>query len=83
MECCQPQQQENVKINFETMKNEKKTADEVTGEVIRQFNEAFRLHDISILNDLIAEDCVMEAAMPAPNGIRTTGKKNSMAFGIS
>jgi len=61
------------------MKNEK-TVDEVTAEVIRQFNEAFRLHDISMLNNLVAENCVMEAAMPAPNGETTTGKKDCMAF---
>jgi len=62
------------------MKNEKRTVDEITEEVIRQFNESFRLHDISILNNLIAEDCVMEAAMPAPDGSRTTGKNDCIAF---
>jgi ketosteroid isomerase-like protein len=53
---------------------------EVTAEVIRQFNESFRVHDISLLNNLIAEDCVMEAAMPAPNGSITTGKDACIAF---
>lgn len=62
------------------MKNENKTVDEVTAEVIRQFNESFRLHDISMLNNIVAENCVMEAAMPAPNGDITTGKNDSMAF---
>ena len=51
-----------------------------TTEIISQFNEAFRLHDVSILNNLIAEDCIMEAAMPAPNGSRTVGKKDCLIF---
>ena len=49
-------------------------------EIISQFNESFRLHDISIINNLIAEDCIMEAAMPAPNGSRTVGKKDCLIF---
>jgi ketosteroid isomerase-like protein len=51
-----------------------------TDEIIFQFNEAFRLHDATILNDLVAEDCIMEAAMPAPNGIKTVGKKDCLIF---
>jgi ketosteroid isomerase-like protein len=51
-----------------------------TAEIISQFNDAFRLHDASILNNLVAEDCIMEAAMPAPNGARTVGKKDSLIF---
>jgi ketosteroid isomerase-like protein len=62
------------------MKNEKKITDELTADVIRQFNESFRLHDISILDKLVAEDCVMEGAMPAPNGVRTVGKKDCIDF---
>jgi len=50
-----------------------------TAEIIAQFNDAFTLHDVSILNNLIAEDCIMETAMPAPNGSRTVGKKDSLA----
>jgi len=34
------------------------------------------VHDISVLNNLIAEDCVMEAAMPAPNGIIAATNRN-------
>lgn len=51
-----------------------------TEEIISQFNDAFKLHDASILNNLLAEDCIMETAMPAPNGSRTVGKKDSLDF---
>ena len=61
------------------MKNEANIA-EVTAEVIKKFNESFKVHDISLLTNLIAENCVMEAAMPAPNGSKTIGKKECLAF---
>jgi ketosteroid isomerase-like protein len=51
-----------------------------TEEIISRFNDAFKLHDVSILNNLIAEDCIMESAMPAPNGSRTVGKKDCLDF---
>jgi ketosteroid isomerase-like protein len=56
------------------------TTTKETAEIISQFNDAFILHDVSILNNLIAEDCIMEAAMPAPNGSRTVGKKDNLIF---
>lgn len=59
----------SIKKSCEAMKNENKTMDEVAADVIRQFNESFRLHDISMLNNIVAENCVMEAAMPAPKEI--------------
>ena len=59
---------------------EQTTTKEETAKIISQFNDAFRLHDASILNNLIAEDCIMEAAMPAPNGSRTIGKKDNLIF---
>lgn len=51
-----------------------------TGEIISRFNDAFKLHDVSILNNLIADNCIMETAMPAPDGIRTVGKKDCLDF---
>jgi hypothetical protein len=33
-----------------------------------------------MLDNIIAENCVMESAMPAPNGSRTTGKNDNIAF---
>src|SRR6266700_2718964 len=63
------------------MKNQNgKTTDEVMAEVIGLFNESFRIHDSSILNKLVAENCVMETAMPAPNGTKTIGRKDCLAF---
>lgn len=61
------------------MKNETNIA-AVTTEVIKKFNESFKIHDISLLSNLVAEGCVMEAAMPAPNGSKTIGKKDCVAF---
>jgi ketosteroid isomerase-like protein len=45
-----------------------------TSEVIDRFNQAFIRHDASLLEDLIAEDCVMESVEPAPNGTRVVGR---------
>ena len=42
--------------------------------MIRRFNDAFQLHDPTLLNDLIAEDCTLENSAPAPNGSRHVGR---------
>ena len=49
-------------------------ASQTTTEVIRRFNEAFQLHDATALNELIAEDCIIENSNPAPNGSRHVGR---------
>lgn len=49
-------------------------------DVIHRFNEAFVRHDSSLLNDLVAEDCVMESVEPAPNGTRYAGRKDCLTF---
>ena len=46
-----------------------------TAEIIDLFNHAFVHHDPTALDDLIAEDCVMEAIQPAPDGARTEGRE--------
>lgn len=46
-----------------------------TSEVIRRFNEAFQRHDPAALPELIAADCVIENASPAPNGSRHVGRE--------
>jgi ketosteroid isomerase-like protein len=51
-----------------------------TAEVIRQFNEAFLLHDAARLTGLIGEDCVMEAIQPAPDGARYEGRVACLEF---
>ena len=38
-----------------------------TTEVIKLFNDAFLERDAAKLDDLVADDCVMESAQPAPN----------------
>jgi ketosteroid isomerase-like protein len=45
-----------------------------TAEVIDRFNQAFERHDGSLLENLIAEDCVMESVEPAPDGTRVVGR---------
>ena len=46
-----------------------------TAEVIDRFNDAFQRHDATLLEDLIAEDCVIENTRPAPDGERTVGRR--------
>lgn len=45
-----------------------------TSQVIDRFNQAFQRHDASLLEGLIAEDCVMESVEPAPDGTRVVGR---------
>ena len=49
-------------------------------EVIHQFNAAFVRHEASLLDDLIAEDCVMESVEPAPDGTRYVGRNACLEF---
>lgn len=56
------------------------TMTKMTAEVIDRFNRAFVQHDLSALDNLIADDCVMEAIQPAPNGGRTEGRDACLAF---
>ncbi|MER6300024.1 nuclear transport factor 2 family protein [Kitasatospora sp. NPDC001539] len=51
-----------------------------TAEVIHCFNRAFIDHDASMLADLIADDCVMEARGPAPDGARYEGRAECLEF---
>ncbi len=48
--------------------------DATTADILRRFNEAFLQHDPSLLDALIAEDCVLENTTPAPNGSRHVGR---------
>jgi len=41
-----------------------------TDEVIDRFNQAFQERDATLLEDIIAPDCVMESIQPAPDGTR-------------
>lgn len=51
-----------------------------TSEIIDRFNHAFVHHDPTALDDLIADDCVMEAIQPAPDGARTEGREACLTF---
>jgi ketosteroid isomerase-like protein len=51
-----------------------------TTEVIDRFNHAFVHHAPEILDDLVADDCVMEAIQPAPDGERIEGGEACLVF---
>jgi ketosteroid isomerase-like protein len=51
-----------------------------TDYVIARFNHAFVNHDPAALDSLIAEDCVMEAIQPAPDGERYEGREACLGF---
>ncbi|MDG4786720.1 nuclear transport factor 2 family protein [Micromonospora sp. WMMD1102] len=44
-----------------------------TQEALDRYNDAFRLHDPKLLEDLIADDCFIEDSGPAPEGTRRVG----------
>lgn len=50
-----------------------------TTEIIKRFNEVFLRHDPSALDELVAEDCVIENTQPAPNGAREIGREACIA----
>lgn len=51
-----------------------------TEEVVARFIAAFQQKDPSMIPDLVAPDCVMEAIQPAPNGQRVEGYEANVAF---
>lgn len=51
-----------------------------TADLMHRFNRAFVEHDPSGFDDLIADDCVMEAIEPAPDGARSVGKAACLEF---
>jgi ketosteroid isomerase-like protein len=51
-----------------------------TLQTIQRFNQAFVQHDASLLEGLIAEDCVMESVEPAPDGTRYLGRAACLDF---
>lgn len=48
-------------------------------EVLDRYNEAFRLHDPALLEDLVADECVIEDTSPAPDGVRHEGGRACLA----
>jgi ketosteroid isomerase-like protein len=51
-----------------------------TPEIMRRFNDAFLSHQPALLDDLIADDCVMESVQPAPDGTRYEGHEACLGF---
>ncbi|MGI5327727.1 nuclear transport factor 2 family protein [Actinomadura nitritigenes] len=51
-----------------------------TTEVIDRFNQAFVDRDPDLLEDLVAQDCVMESVQPAPTGERVEGRRACVDF---
>jgi SnoaL-like domain len=49
-------------------------SDAQTLAVIDQYNAAFEKHDPSLLERILAEDCVLENSGPAPDGSRHEGR---------
>src|SRR5690242_4394909 len=50
-----------------------------TAEIIPRFNDVFLRHDPSALDDLVAEDCIIENTQPAPSGARQVGRNACVA----
>jgi ketosteroid isomerase-like protein len=51
-----------------------------TQDVVDRFNRAFAEHDPSLLDGIVAADCVMETIQPAPNGERMEGGEVNLKF---
>ena len=58
---------------------EEVSVERTTREVLDRYNDAFRLHDPGLLNDLIAENCIIEDSGPAPDGARREGGEACLA----
>jgi hypothetical protein len=51
-----------------------------TAEIMERFNAAFLQHDPALLGDLVAEDCVIENTVPAPDGALYEGRAACLAW---
>ena len=51
-----------------------------TAQLMERFNAAFLQHDPTLLEDLVAEDCVIENTVPAPDGARYQGRAACLAL---
>jgi ketosteroid isomerase-like protein len=61
------------------MNNDTAMQSNETAEIIRRFNGMFQRHDPSSLEDLVADECVIENTQPAPNGARQVGREACVA----
>lgn len=49
-------------------------------DIVERFHNAFERHRPEDLDDLIAEDCVLENTAPPPDGERIVGREACLAF---
>ena len=61
------------------MNNDSAMQSNETAEIIRRFNGVFQRHDPSSLEDLVADECVIENTQPTPNGARQVGREACVA----
>ena len=50
-----------------------------TSESRQQFNHAFQQHDLALLDEIIAVDCIIENTLPAPSGRLLVGREACLA----
>lgn len=51
-----------------------------TEAILKRFNQVFLTHNPAALDELVAEDCVVENTQPAPDGSRHEGKTACIAL---
>jgi len=51
-----------------------------TADIMQRFNDVFQRHDPSGLAALVADDCVIENTVPAPDGARYVGRDACVAL---
>ncbi len=54
--------------------------DHATAEILQRFNQVFLSHDPRELDELVADDCVIENTTPAPDGARHCGRDACVAL---
>jgi hypothetical protein len=53
---------------------------QATAAIMQRFNDVFRRHDPSELGALVAEECIIENTVPAPDGARYIGRDACVAL---
>jgi hypothetical protein len=53
---------------------------QATAAIMQRFNDVFQHHDPSELGALVAEDCIIENTVPAPDGARYAGHDACVAL---
>jgi ketosteroid isomerase-like protein len=51
-----------------------------TAAILQRFNDVFLRHDPAALQELVADDCIIENTQPAPDGSRHEGKAACVAL---